>query len=104
MLQFLRLEHIEDMNRLVGIVKNNEQAKDAIEGAAWRRVVHRLPWLLLGLGGSVVATWVMKIGLFLPWLIGRFGKDPAYGSGPVATILQDLLSLLTYFLMVSILL
>jgi magnesium transporter len=25
------------------------------------------------------------------------GKDPAYGSGPVATIVQDLLSLLAYF-------
>jgi len=47
---------------------------------------------------SVVAS---MLGLLLPWLLGRLGSDPAYGSGPLATIIQDLLSLLTYFLVVS---
>jgi magnesium transporter len=196
LLHILRHEHIEDMNRLVGIVKNGDQARDAIEGAVWRRVVHRLPWLLVGLGGSMAATWLMSgfeqaleaqiaiaffvpavvyladaigtqteavavrgltfstaslaallkgelftgsliglllataifpmvflvfgdaklalavstavlvagacatsVGLLLPWLLSRLNKDPAFGSGPVATIVQDLLSLLTYFAM-----
>ena len=27
----------------------------------------------------------------------RFRVDPAYGSGPVATVIQDILSLLVYF-------
>ena len=31
----------------------------------------------------------------------RFGSDPAYGSGPLATIVQDVLSLLIYFASVS---
>ncbi len=31
----------------------------------------------------------------------RLGKDPAYGSGPIATIIQDLLSLIICFLTVS---
>ena len=30
-----------------------------------------------------------------------FGTDPAYGSGPLATIVQDVLSLLIYFACVS---
>jgi magnesium transporter len=37
------------------------------------------------------------IGLLFPWLLQRLGQDPALGSGPVATIVQDVLSLLVYF-------
>ena len=37
------------------------------------------------------------IGLFLPWVFARAGWDPALASGPVATIIQDVLSLLIYF-------
>lgn len=32
----------------------------------------------------------------LPWALERRGHDPAFGSGPLATVLQDLLSLLIY--------
>lgn len=44
-----------------------------------------------------------SIGLFLPWLLSRFDVDPAFGSGPVCTIIQDVLSLLTYFAVVWLL-
>jgi magnesium transporter len=37
------------------------------------------------------------MGLVFPWLFARAGYDPAYGSGPVATVIQDLISLLVYF-------
>jgi magnesium transporter len=37
----------------------------------------------------------------LPWAIQRFGKDPAFGSGPLATVIQDLLSILIYFVIAS---
>jgi magnesium transporter len=56
--------------------------------------------LALILAGGVATT----IGLFLPWVLFRAGKDPAFGSGPVATIIQDVLSLLIYFTIVSLLL
>jgi magnesium transporter len=198
LLQILRHEHIEDMNRLVGILKNGDQARNAIEGSRFERVFHRLPWLLIGLLGSMAATWLMAvfeqalaarlevaffipavvyladaigtqteavavrgltfshsslsqllagelltglwiglilaalifpsvafvfsdsnlaaavafavvtaglsasaIGLLLPWLLSRLSLDPAFGSGPVATILQDLLSLMAYLVTVS---
>lgn len=198
--KILRHEHVEDMNRLVGIYRrNNEQAVHAIEGRPIARVFHRLPWLIVGLCGSIAATWLMArfegamathlamaffipglvyladaigtqteaiavrglsfsqaplgrlligelytgaligltlgaaiflmilwgfrdvklafavslavvfaggcasiIGLLLPWVLARLGKDPAYGSGLVCTILQDLLSLFTYFVVVSL--
>jgi len=37
------------------------------------------------------------VALGLPSLLNRFGRDPAFGSGPLATVIQDLLSLLIYF-------
>jgi magnesium transporter len=33
----------------------------------------------------------------LPWAFHRLGKDPAFGSGPLATVVQDLLSIIIYF-------
>ena len=33
----------------------------------------------------------------LPWLLGWLDQDPAFGSGPLATVVQDLLSILIYF-------
>ena len=38
------------------------------------------------------------IGFALPLAsLSRRDRDPAYGSGPVATVIQDILSLLVYF-------
>ncbi len=198
--EILRREHIEDLNRFVGIWKENNRALSAIEASPTRRVRDRLPWLLLGLIGSMVAGSVVAwfehiletrisvaffmpiivyladaigtqteavavrglslshtpinnlltgelrtglliglflgilifpyvfltsedthlalavslavviaggfattIGFLLPWFLSYMGKDPAFGSGPVATIIQDVLSLLVYFLVVNVL-
>lgn len=198
LLHILRREHVEDLHRFAGITRETLRAREAIEEPPMRRLRHRLPWLLLGLAGSMLATFIVArfetalsvspaiaffvpglvyladaigtqteavavrglslsharlsslvggevrtglmiglvlggltfpcvwlvfgdlqlalavagallaagciattIGLLLPWLLGRLGSDPAYGSGPLATIIQDLLSLLTYFAIVS---
>jgi magnesium transporter len=198
LMQVLRREHVEDLHRLAGISREMEQAREAIEEPPLRRARHRLPWLLVGLAGSAVATLVVSrfeaalaarpalaffvpglvyladaigtqseavavrglslsraglarlaggelrtglliglvlallalpmvwaafgdlrlavavagalagastvaavLGLALPWLLSRLGLDPAYGSGPLATIVQDVLSLLIYFGFVS---
>lgn len=198
LMRILRREHVEDLHRLAGITRESDQAREAIEEPPMRRVRHRLPWLLVGLVGSMVATLVVSrfetalaakpalaffvpglvyladaigtqteavavrglslshagiarllggelrtggliglvlalvafpmvwfvfgemhlaaavalalasasmvasvLGLLLPWLLARFGSDPAYGSGPLATIVQDVLSLLIYFAFVS---
>jgi magnesium transporter len=42
-------------------------------------------------------TVAAGLGLVLPWLIARSGRDPAFGSGPLATVIQDVVSLLVYF-------
>ncbi len=193
-------EHVEDLHRLAGVVHATESARDALEGAPVQRFRRRLPWLLVGLGGSVLATGIVvrfeaalasklsiaffvpgivyladaigtqteaaavrglslchrplrelvagevltgaliglvlgiaafiligllmadlwlglgvaiallgagtiasTIGLVLPWLLSRVGGDPAFGAGPVATVIQDILSLLIYFMVMSLL-
>jgi len=200
LLEVLRHEHVEDLHRLAGILHETERARLAIEAPPARRARDRLPWLLVGLAGAMLATLIVAwfeqalqsrvaiaffvpglvylagaigtqteliavrglslstaplarqvaselrtgaligltlsllafapiwlvfgdlrlavavslalfaasamattIGLVLPWLLARLGKDPAYGSGPVATIIQDVLSLLIYFGVVSLL-
>lgn len=40
------------------------------------------------------------VAMILPWALHRLGKDPAFGSGPLATVVQDLLSVLLYFAIV----
>ena len=198
LLEVLRHEHVEDMHRFAGIAHDAEVASRAIEEPPVRRARHRLPWLLAGLGGSVLTALVMQrfegalqanvavaffipaivyladavgtqseaiavrglsmsrkpllavlggelrtgaliglvlsllallpvwlvlgdpwlaaavavalfaasgmatvIGFTLPWLLARTGADPAFGSGPLATIVQDVLSLLIYFATVT---
>lgn len=200
LLDVLRREHVEDLHRLAGLSAESRQAREAIDAPPLRRARDRLPWLLIGLAGSALATllvarfeaalqahvalaffipaivyladavgtqseavavrelslsrrplrhiigaeartgliigtvlallscaaiWLwngelalaasVAVSLFaasltaslsgfaLPWLIARGGHDPAYGSGPLATILQDLLSLSIYFGTVSLL-
>ena len=44
---------------------------------------------------SCIAT---SVAMLLPWTFRRFGKDPAFGSGPIATVLQDLMTVSVYFL------
>lgn len=41
------------------------------------------------------------VAMALPALLARFGQDPAFGSGPLATVIQDLLSLLIYLTVAS---
>jgi len=70
------------------------------------------PLVLVGIGDVRLALAVAlailtaggvatSVGLLLPWLLYQAGKDPAFGSGPVATIIQDVLSLLIYFVIVQ---
>ena len=55
-LAVLRHEHVEDLHRFTGILRENAMARAAIEGPPTHRAQHRLPWLLVGLGHS--SGWV----------------------------------------------
>jgi magnesium transporter len=186
-------EHEEDIARLGGFLRGSRTARTASEEPIHRRVLHRAPWLLVGLLGTVAAAQIVRafkveleetvalafflpgivymadavgtqtetlvirglsvgvpvrrilrlevvtgvliggllsLGIFplalaitgdaslafvvalsllasamcatviamtLPWAMNRLGLDPAFGSGPLATVLQDLVSILIYF-------
>ena len=53
--------------------------------------------LAILIAGGVATT----LGLVLPWVLQRLGSDPAFGSGPLATIIQDVLSIAIYFAIVT---
>lgn len=68
------------------------------------------------LSGSAAVGWVAGISLFLsmtvaavlacftPLILRSLEKDPAVGSGPFTTALQDVVSLTIYFIVASIIL
>lgn len=194
LIDVMAAEHREDVHRMAGILRQNSDGREALDGPPLRRFARRMPWLLVGLALSTAGTAVMAgfektlssnvavaffipalvyltdaigtqteaiavrglaltrtpfpimlvrevmtgaaigaalgilavlgvwvgfgnwrlavcvgislfaagslasaVGLFLPWALGRLGIDPALGSGPVATIVQDVLTLLVYF-------
>jgi magnesium transporter len=200
LMSILRDEHMEDLHHMAGILGNSEAAQAALTAPPHRRARYRLPWLVIGLFGSAVATAMMAqfeavlkakiavaffipavvyiadaigtqseavavrgisltktrllplllgelatglligitlgaiafpliffafrdlalaatvsiavvaassiattIGFLLPWIFSRLGYDPALGSGPVATVIQDVLSLAIYFLVAALL-
>lgn len=200
LIEVLRREHVEDLHRLAGISRESSRARHAIEAPPSRRARDRLPWLLVGLAGSILATFVVAyfeqslqsriavaffipgivyladaigtqteaiavrglslsrlsvsrliggeivtgiiigatlaliafppiwwwfddvnlatavaaslfvagtvattIGILFPWVLSKMGRDPAFGSGPIGTIVQDVLSLVIYFATISML-
>lgn len=55
--------------------------------------------IALVVAASIVAASAVATGvaMVLPWLFSKLDMDPAFGSGPLATVVQDLLSLTIYF-------
>ncbi len=62
--------------------------------------------LALGIGVALTTASALAsaLGLALPWMMTRLGVDPAFGSGPIATIIQDVLTILIYFQVMTMLL
>ena len=59
MLGVLLTEHDEDLARLGGYLARTQSARSAAEETIPRRLWHRLPWLLLGLAGAMLAAIVV---------------------------------------------
>jgi magnesium transporter len=62
--------------------------------AGWGEVDVAVGVALALLASSLAAT---LIALVLPWVFERLGADPAFGSGPLATVLQDIFTIAIYF-------
>jgi magnesium transporter len=48
---------------------------------------------------SIVAAGTVAngIGMLFPWALTKLGYDPAYGTGPGSTVVQDVCTILVYF-------
>ena len=96
----LSLSHAGIMHLLAGELRTG-----LLLGAILGTIAFGGAWLATGdarLGAAVALSLMVAsalasaIGLILPWLFARLGQDPAYGSGPLATIIQDVLTLAVY--------
>jgi magnesium transporter len=53
--------------------------------------------LCVGLSIFAACSTATLAAMGLPWILSALKFDPAFGSGPLATVTQDLLSILIYF-------
>jgi len=58
--------------------------------------------LTVGLTMFINLTLAPVLAVLIPNILYKRHEDPALGAGPVATIIQDLISLLVYFLVASV--
>ena len=54
--------------------------------------------MVVGLTLFTASALATTLASTVPFALKKLGKDPALGSGPLATVLQDILSLVIYFL------
>ena len=94
----------------IGVPLRRVLVGELLSGLALSAVVAAafLPVAAVGWGETDVAVGVAValfasgvastlIAIALPWAFQRLGADPAFGSGPLATVIQDLLTIGIYF-------
>ena len=58
--------------------------------------------LTVGIAMLINISLAPALATFIPAFLYKEHTDPALGAGPLATIIQDLISLLVYFLLASL--
>jgi magnesium transporter len=59
--------------------------------------------LVVGISLFVASTLAATLATTIPMIFKLLDKDPALGSGPLATAIQDVLSIVIYFVFVVLL-
>ncbi len=105
---FVRLASLEKVDLVKYLVK---EAKVAVSiGLVLSSLisVFIIAWLadlkIAFIVGSAMFSGIISsifIATLIPWYLQKKGKDPAIGSGPFTTIIQDLLSIVIYFSIAS---
>ncbi len=57
--------------------------------------------MAVGLALAASCSIATLVAMVFPWVFWRLGADPAFGSGPLATVVQDLLSITVYLLIAT---
>lgn len=55
----------------------------------------------VGLSLAASCSIATLVAMVFPWVFWRLGADPAFGSGPLATVVQDLVSITVYLLIAT---
>jgi magnesium transporter len=99
----------------MGITTRSVVARELVTGVVMGAVVGVVFFAFVAIGwGDVDVAFAVGLALVascsiatlvamvLPSVFQRLGRDPAFGSGPLATVIQDLLSIAVYFVVVAI--
>lgn len=92
----VRIERIMARELLAGAGIGLTLALVAVPVVLWRWRAADVA-LVLGLAIFAACSVATVVAMALPWILDRFDMDPAFGSGPLATVIQDLLSIVIYF-------
>jgi magnesium transporter len=57
--------------------------------------------LVVSLAIVAASTVATLNAMLLPWLFHRSGRDPVFGSGPLATVIQDVVSIFVYLVIAA---
>jgi len=98
LLAVLLQEHVEDLARLGGYLKGQANARSVSGEAMLKRLAHRLPWLIVGLAGSIAAAAIVNafaaqlsqyvvLAFFIPGIV--YLAD-AVGTQTETVIVRDL--------------
>ncbi len=60
--------------------------------------------LVVGLAMAINVVLAGTVAILISWILYRAHKDPAIGAGPFATVVQDVLSLVVYFVTAKLIL
>jgi len=94
----------------LGHVARREALTGAVIGTLLAAVFLPFAWVVWGdaevalavsLALFAACAMATTVAMLLPLAFQRTGRDPAFGSGPLATVVQDLLSILVYFAVAS---
>lgn len=70
-------------------------------GYSWMRHDDRHISIVLGVSLYAAIMTSLITGLLIPYIFRKMRLDPANASGPIATIIQDIFSVLVYFFVAS---
>lgn len=60
--------------------------------------------LIVGLAVAINVLLAGTVAVLISWVLYKMRRDPAIGAGPFATVVQDILSLVVYFVIAKIVL
>lgn len=85
---------------VTGLAVGLALAAAAVPLVWWRWQDGALAWSV-GVSMLAACSTATALAMLLPWAFDKVGIDPAFGSGPLATVIQDLTSIWIYLVVAT---